>query len=61
MYIEKISTFLPKYPNMNQGDFITMIQSLGNLPGLAYKYEKDFLLTLILIRFSEIFPDIVFK
>ncbi len=61
MYIEKISTFLPKYPNMNKGNFITMIQSLGNRPGLAYKYEKDFLLTLILIRFSEIFPDIVFK
>jgi hypothetical protein len=38
-----------------------MMQSLGKRPGLEYKYEKDFLLTLILIRFSEAFPDLVFK
>lgn len=61
MYLEKISTFLPMYSNMNKSDFITMIQGLGKSPGLAYKYEKDFILTLILIRFSEVFPDLVFK
>ncbi len=61
MYLDRIQTFLPNYSNMNQGDFITMIQGLGKRPGLAYKYEKDFILTLILIRFSEIFPDLVFK
>ena len=61
MYLEKIQTFLPKYQNMNKSDFITMIQGIGNRPGLAYKYEKDFILTLILIRFDEIFPDLVFK
>ncbi len=61
MYLYNIQTFLPKYPNMNQSDFITMIQGLGNRPWLAYKYEKDFILTLILIRFSEVFPDLVFK
>ncbi len=61
MYLEKIQTFLPKYPNMNKGDFITMIQGLGKSSGLAYKYEKDFILTLILIRFSGIFPHLVFK
>ncbi|MFZ2256397.1 MAG: hypothetical protein WAW30_07850 [Patescibacteria group bacterium] len=26
-----------------------------------YKMEKDFLLTLILIQFSDTFPDLVFK
>lgn len=61
MYLEKIQTFLPKYQNINKSDFITMIQGIGNRPGLAYKYEKDFILTLILIRFGEIFPDLVFK
>lgn len=61
MYLEKIQTFLPSYQNMGREDFIIMLQAVANRPGLAYKYEKDFLLTLILIRFAEIFPDLVFK
>jgi hypothetical protein len=51
MYLDKIQSFLPACRNIGKDNFVTMIQSLAKRPGLGYKYEKDFLLTLMLVRF----------
>lgn len=61
MYIERINTFLEKYKNLKKEEFIKII-NLSNEKGFdIYKFEKDFLLTLILIRFGEKYPDLIFK
>ena len=61
MFLEKIHTFLPLYRNLGREDFILMLNKLKKNSWLFYKYEKDFLLTLILIKFGEKYPDLVFK
>lgn len=61
MYIEKISDFLKDYQNIKKDEFIKIINLSNKKEFDIYKYEKDFLLTLILIKFWEKYPDLIFK
>lgn len=61
MYLNKIQDFLPKYENIEIREF-SQILNLSNTQAFTKsKLEKDFLLSLILIKFWEIFPDLIFK
>ena len=60
MYIEKISKFLNNYNNIKKSEFINILNR-SNIWFDDYKLEKDFLLTLILIKFWEKYPELVFK
>jgi len=60
MFIKKISKFLPEYTDMTKAAFMRILQ--WNNPWFDdYKMEKDFLLTLILIKFWQKYPDLIFK
>ena len=60
MFIKKISKFLEGYDDITKSQFMKILS--WNNPGFDdYKFEKDFLLTLILIKFWEKYPDLVFK
>ena len=61
MYIEKINDFLPSYKNISKENFLDILNFSNKLNYNLYKLEKDFLLTLILIKFWEDFPDLIFK
>ncbi len=61
MYIEKISWFLAHHENISQERFIAILNLANTQKFDIYKLEKDFLLTLVLIRFWEIYPELVFK
>lgn len=61
MYINKISDFLSIYKNYEKKDFIQILEYSNTKKFNIYKYEKDFLLTLILIKFWEKYPGLVFK
>ena len=61
MYIEKIHNFFPKYQNIALWKYIYILQWANTKNFDDHKMEKDFLLTLILMRFWEIFPELVFK
>lgn len=61
MFIEYITTFNHEYENIEKREFLELLQSSNTLEFNEYKLEKDFLLTLILIKFWKIFPDLVFK
>ena len=61
MYIEKIHDFLPKYENISRERYMNILKWANILEFDEFKMEKDFLLTLILVRFWEIFPDLIFK
>lgn len=61
MFIEKISIFLDGYKNIKNEEFISIINISNKKDFDIYKYEKDFLLTLILIKFWQKYPDLVFK
>ena len=60
MFIKKMSKFLLGYENLNKWEFMKIL-SWNNPWFDDYKFEKDFLLTLILIRFWENYPDLIFK
>lgn len=60
MFINNISKFLPNYKDYKKSEF-KKILSWANKWFDAYKIEKDFLLTLILIKFWEKYPDLIFK
>ncbi|NDK08583.1 hypothetical protein EOM39_05080 [Candidatus Gracilibacteria bacterium] len=60
MFINNISKFLPNYKDYKKSEF-KKILSWANKGFDAYKIEKDFLLTLILIKFGEKYPDLIFK
>lgn len=60
MYIDKISKFLSNYNNIKKSEFINILDR-SNIGFDDYKLEKDFLLTLILIKFGEKYPNLVFK
>ncbi len=61
MYIEKINDFLPNYKNYEINDFLHILEYSNVKKFDKSKFEKDFLLTLILIKFWEKYPDLVFK
>ncbi len=61
MYYSNINTFLPWYQNRTKEELALILQQASSDLGLIYKYEKDFLLTLILIKFWEKYPDLIFK
>lgn len=61
MFIEKIESFILKYQNIKSHDFLDILDVANTQNFNLFKLEKDFLLTLVLIRFWEIFPDLVFK
>jgi len=61
MFIEHIQEFLPQYSNLSKEEFLSVLKksNTGNFD--EFKLEKDFLLTLILIRFWQKYPDLIFK
>jgi len=61
MYIEKIKDFLPNYDNIDKNTFFKILSKSNNKWFFSILFEKDFLLTLILIKFWEKFPDLIFK
>jgi len=62
MYIDKILDFsLGKYNNIPLWKYMNILLWANTIGFDDLKMEKDFLLTLILIRFSDVFPDLVFK
>lgn len=60
MFIKNINKFLEKYNNLNKSQFMKVL-SWNNPWFDDYKFEKDFLLNLILIKFWEKYPDLIFK
>lgn len=60
MYLDNIHRFLPEYENIEKTYFFNILD-WSNIWFDIYKLEKDFLLTLILIKFWEKYPDLVFK
>lgn len=60
MFIKNIKKFLNQYPDINKSQFMKIL-SWNNPWFDDYKFEKDFLLTLILIKFWEKYPDLIFK
>lgn len=60
MYIKNINMFLPDYSNLEKDYYLNMVKNSNNKFAID-KFEKDFLLTLILIKFWEKYPDLIFK
>ena len=61
MYIENIQSFLPLYQNFEKEKFLAILDRSNTQDFDPFKFEKDFLLTLILIKFWEKYKDLVFK
>ncbi|MFZ2337877.1 MAG: hypothetical protein WAW59_07060 [Patescibacteria group bacterium] len=61
MFIDNIKLFHPAHSNMSREVFFDVLSDANKNRFNIYKMEKDFLLTLILIQFSDTFPDLVFK
>jgi len=61
MYINHISQFSKKYENIPRNRYMEILKWANQKEFDQFKLEKDFLLTLILIKFWEIFPDLIFK
>ncbi len=61
MYLKNIKKFLWKYDNLSKTKFIKILGWSNKLNFDDYKLEKDFLLTLILIKFWEKYSDLIFK
>jgi len=61
MYIEKISKFLSNYENFSKKDFLLLLKNSNEKQFVLPKLEKDFLLTLILIKFWKKYPELIFK
>ncbi len=61
MYLKNIKKFLWQYDNLTKSKFIKILNWSNELHFDDYKLEKDFLLTLILIKFWEKYPDLIFK
>jgi hypothetical protein len=51
MFIEGINDFLADYQNFSKENFLDTLKISNKLDFNIYKLEKDFLLTLILIKF----------
>ena len=61
MFIKNISTFLNQYENIELKRFLQILETSNTKNFNTLKFEKDFLLTLILIKFGEKYSDLVFK
>ncbi|EKD44166.1 MAG: hypothetical protein ACD_71C00222G0025 [uncultured bacterium (gcode 4)] len=61
MFIDRIQNFLPAYQNRELQSFLKLLNVSNAQKFDILKLEKDFLLTLILIKFGEKYPDLVFK
>jgi predicted nucleotidyltransferase component of viral defense system len=61
MYIENINKFLNNYENINKKDFLLLLKKSNKKWFVLTKLEKDFLLTLILIKFWEKYSELIFK
>lgn len=61
MYIEKIRNFLPDYENLDKQSFLSILKISNKSSFISMKLEKDFLLTLILIKIWEKYPELIFK
>lgn len=61
MYIDNISTFLPKYADYSRNDLLAILKFANTNWFVNLKLEKDFILTLILIKFWEKYPNLIFK
>ena len=61
MFISKISVFLNQYKNINKKEFINILKWSNTVWFDDYKLEKDFILTLVLIKFWETYLDLIFK
>lgn len=51
MFIDHINEFLPQYQNLSKEEFLAILKKSNTGKFDEYKLEKDFLLTLILIKF----------
>jgi len=60
MYIKKINNFLKEYSNLSKEDYLNILKK-SNKDFPLDKVEKDFLLTIILIKFWQKYPDLIFK
>lgn len=61
MYLSKINKFLANYSNYKKSYFKNILDWSNTVWFDSYKLEKDFLLTLILIKFWEKYPELIFK
>jgi hypothetical protein len=51
MFIDNILTFLPQYKNFEKEKFLRILSRSNTQDFDPFKFEKDFILTLILIKF----------
>jgi predicted nucleotidyltransferase component of viral defense system len=61
MFIKNIKKFLPSYENISEKDLLEILKISNKKDFDQFKFEKDFLLTLVLIKFWEKYPDLIFK
>jgi len=61
MFINNIKKFLPQYNNFNRNDFLSILKYANDSWFVNLKLEKDFLLTIILIKFWNKYSDLIFK
>lgn len=61
MFIDNIHTFLGKYRAIKPEQFLRILEISNTRKFDQFKFEKDFILTLILIKFGEKYQDLVFK
>ena len=59
MYINNISRFLPKYTNYERNELLSIFKFANTKGFVDMKIEKDFILTLILMKFGEKYEDIL--
>jgi hypothetical protein len=51
MFIKNIKKFLPSYENISEKDLLEILKISNKKDFDQFKFEKDFLLTLVLIKF----------
>ena len=61
MFIKNIKVFLTQYENYSKNDFLTLLKFANKGWFISHKLEKDFVLTLLLIKFWDKYPDLIFK
>lgn len=61
MFIDNIQAFLPQYKNFGKDEFLRILTISNTRNFDPFKFEKDFILTLILIKFWWKYTDLIFK